>query len=141
MTGQWTVAAHAADRIVLQSSDGISEITVQVAPAPATPPGLIAARVSALEGQLLGLSLDTSRADRILGPGVALVPGIGSVYRATTNLPQAPDTPVAVALLASRVGTTAVLATVITPANNPGEQATIFEQADDVINSIQVPTA
>jgi hypothetical protein len=138
ITGQWTIASQTASDVVLESSDGISQIALHAAAAPpATPATLIAARRAALQGSLLGLSTDTSADDQVLGTNVGLVPGPGAVYRATTNLPQAPDTPVSVAVMAARAGPVAVLATVITPANNAGEQSTIFGEADDVLDSIQ----
>lgn len=138
ITGQWTISSQTADDVVLASSDGLSQIALHAVPAgSATPVALIAARRSALQGVLLGLSNDTNVDDQVLGTNVGLVPGPGAVYRATTNLPQAPDTPVAVAVMAARAGPIGVVATVITPANNAGEQGTIFNEADDVLNSIQ----
>ena len=142
ITGQWTIASQTADDVVLESSDGISQIALHGAVAPpATPAGLIAARRSALSGVLLGLATDTSVDDQLLGTNVGLVPGPGAVYRATTNLPQAPDAPVSVAVMAARAGPVSVVATVITPANNAGEQSTIFSEADDVLDSIQYPAS
>ncbi|MGI9184749.1 MAG: protease pro-enzyme activation domain-containing protein [Solirubrobacteraceae bacterium] len=142
VSGQWTIASQSRDGVVLQSSDGISQIAVQGAPAPPAAPGaLIAARRSVLSGALLGLSPDPGAADQLLGPNVGLTAGLGAVYRATTNLPQAPDTPVSVAVMASRTGPIAIVATVITPAGDPAAQAARFGQADDVLNSIQVNRA
>jgi hypothetical protein len=138
VTGEWSAGAQSADEVTLQSSDGISEVTVDAAPASATPAGLIAARVSSLQGKLLGLERDTDPVDQVLGANVGLVPGTAAVYRGTTSLPQAPDTPVSLVLLAGRVGGRTLVATIVTPANDPGEQSAVFEQADDILNSIEV---
>lgn len=137
-TRSWSIASQSADDLVLQAADGISQIALHGVPASqATPAQLIAARRSALGSVLLGLSPDTNSADQILGTNVGLVPGPGDVYRATTNLPQAPAGPVSVALLAARSGPVAIVATIITPANNIGDQSAVFGQADDILNSIQ----
>ncbi len=141
LTGQWTVARQSASEVVLQASDGVGQIAV--AGAPASAPGeiaeLLSDRRSALAASLLGLAPDSAAEHQILGPNLGLVSGVAAVYRATTDLPQAPGTPVSVVLLGARAGAIALVASVISPANDPGEQSVIFSEADDVLNSITYP--
>ena len=141
ITGQWHVTGQSADDVVLQGSDAVSQIAVHGVSATMAGglPRLLAARRAALAGSLLGLAADTDPDDQILGPNVGLVPGAAAVYRATANLPQAPGAPVSVVLLAARAGTVALVVSVITPANDTGQQSAIFSEADDVLNSIVYP--
>jgi RsiW-degrading membrane proteinase PrsW (M82 family) len=134
----WSVASQGADNVALQSVDGNGVLLVagthgsQLSPSQA-----INAQLGSLQGQLLGLARDPSPSDQLLGTNVGLVPGPGGVYTATVTSPQGPETPVAIAVIsATRRGVT-IVATAVAPADDPNARAAIYQEADDMINSIR----
>ena len=60
--------------------------------------------------------------------GVGLRPGVGGVFDATGRSPQAPQTPVAVAIESAADGHVSIAAVVITPAGDPQTQAAIYRR-------------
>lgn len=138
-SSEFSVASQGPDDLVLQARQGSSEVALHAVRGAVTPSALIAAQRSALGARLLGLSTDRNAADQVLGTNVGLVPGPGAVLRGTTNLPQAPDSPVLVDLMAARSGVVGVVATVITPVDDPGDQTTVFFEADDILDSVTFP--
>ena len=133
---QWSVSSQDANDVELQFEDG-SVLIINAAPSTRTTPAqLVAAKLSSLQGQLLGLAPDTDPADSLSGPNVGFVPGPGAVYTATVATPQGPQTPVHVDLLAASSAGVSVLATVVT-ANTLGRGSAIASSADDIIDSIQ----
>ncbi len=130
----WKVASQNANAVELQFSDG-SVLTVNAAPATTSPAALIAAKLSSLGGQLLGLAADTDGADRLLGTNVGLIPGPGGAYTATITTPQGPQTPVHVAIVAAINANVTIVATVITP-DNLGFSSPVAQRADDILDSI-----
>jgi hypothetical protein len=73
----------------------------------------------------------------LLGTNVGLVPGPGSVYTATITSPQGPEAPVAIAIAsATRRGVT-VVETAVAPSDDANARAAIYQEADDMINSIR----
>ena len=136
----WTIASDTSTEVVLQARDGLGLLTVDAARGAAiTPAALIGRQRSSLQGQLLGLVLDTNQADQLLGAGVGLAAGPGSVYTATIASPQGPEAPVSVAIMAAGEGNLTISAVVVAPAENLDQKGTVFARADDVINSIRWP--
>ncbi len=134
----WQVANQSPTAVVLQAGDGFSVLGVNGLPeSQATPAALMNQTISSLQGQLLGLASDSSLSDQLLGTNVGLTPGPGGVYTATVASPQGPQEPVSVAIMAAGNGSVSIDAAVITPGNNAQDQAAVYQQADDIINSVQ----
>ncbi len=139
---QWSIGSQSADGVALNAAGGIGVLDVRaVHSSQGTPAAMIAAQVSVLRTQLLGLAHDTQPADRILGTNVGLIPGPGAVYAGTVASPQGPQQPVSVVVLAASDDGLTIGVTVVAPGNNPGDQQVVYQQADDVINSIQFSTS
>jgi hypothetical protein len=102
-----------------------------------SPRALAEQRISALQGQLLGWTHDTSPGDQLLGSSVGLRPGPGGVFVGTVASPQGPQTPVSIAVMAAGNGRVSVVVTVIAPGNNVNDKAAVYQRADDIIDSIQ----
>jgi hypothetical protein len=134
-SNQWSVSSQDANDLALQFSDGSVLIINAASSSSDGPAALIAAKLSSLRGQLLGLAADSNIADQLLGTNVGFIPGPGGVYTATITTPQGPQTPVHVALLAATNAGVSIVATVVTP-NNLGPGSAIAQGADDIINSI-----
>ena len=130
----WQLESENTGSIELQGGDGVSTIVINGTSARTTPAALIAGKLDALRGDLLGLQSDTSPADQLLGSHVGTVSGLGSVYRGTINTPQAPDTTVPIALIGASDGRLTIVATVVA---DPHNVAFIYQQADAIIASIQ----
>ncbi len=139
---QWSIGSQSADAVTLNAAGGIGLIDVRaVRSSEGTPAAMIVTEVSALRRQLLGLAHDTQPADQILGTNVGLIPGPGAVYAGTVASPQGPQQPVSVVVLAASSDGLTIGVTVVAPGNNPGNQQVVYQQADDVINSIQFSTS
>ena len=137
VAAQWRIASQGTGVLRLQGPPGPSALIVSGGPDPGTSTaGLLAHAASSLQGQLLGMSADTARADAILGAGAGTAPGAAAVYRATIATPQGPGDPVTVDLLAARSAGRAVTVTVIVPASDAQTASDVIRRADDVINSI-----
>ena len=137
----WSVGDQGPAGVELDSADGFSVLLVQARrSSDVTPAAAVAAEVSTLKGQLLGVARDTKLADQILGTNVGLVPGPGGVYTGTIASPQGPQTPVSIATVAANQGGVTVSATLLTPPTNSNDQRAVFQRADDVLNSIQCPS-
>ena len=137
VSAQWRVASQAGGVLRLQGPPGPSALIVSGGPDPGTSAqALIGRAVSALQGQLLGMSADTAPADEILGAAVGTVPGAAAVYRATIATPQGPGDPVTVDLLAARSGGRAVTVTVIVPASDARTASDVVRRADDIVNAV-----
>lgn len=135
-SARWSVASQDANDVTLQFEDG-SVLIVNAAPSASTTPAkLMAARLSSLQGQLLGLAPDTQAADQLSGPNVGFAPGKGAAYTATVATPQGPQTPVHLVIVAASASGVVIVATVVT-SDNLGFGSAIAGNADDVINSIQ----
>jgi hypothetical protein len=134
----WSVASQGADSVALQSADGNGIVLVSGMHGGQLSPGqAINAQLGSLQGQLLGVARDISPSDQLLGTNVGLVPGPGDVYTATITSPQGPETPVAIAIVsATRRGVT-IVATAVAPADDATSRAAIYQEADDMINSIR----
>ena len=61
----------------------------------------------------------------MLGPAVGLRPGVGAVFDAAISDPQAPQSPVVVALESASDGSVSICAIAIAPANDPAGEAAI----------------
>jgi ribosomal protein L32 len=134
----WRVDSQDPDGVELESSDGSGLLSFSAAPAAqVTPAGMLAGEVSSLKGDLLGFAADRDPSDELLGTNVGLRSGPGGVYLATITSPQAPQTPVSVAIMAATNGRVSIAATVITPADDEQEKSVIYQQADDIISSVQ----
>jgi hypothetical protein len=130
----WGIESDNADSVELRSADGVSTMVINgVTASRATPSALLSAEVGGLRGDLLGLQADTSPDDQLLGSHVGAISGVGAVYKGTINTPQAPDTTVAIALMAAGNPRLTVLATVVA---DPQNVRFIYQQADGIINSI-----
>jgi len=137
----WSVAAQDADAVQLQSADGFSVLAVAAVPASqASPAALMDQRLSSLRGQLLGVSADASPDDALLSPNVGFIAGIDGVYTGTVATPQGPQAPASIVLLAAGNGAISAIVTVITPGGGSGDQAAVYQQADDIIDSIRWPS-
>jgi len=134
----WTIAQQGADGVQLETPDGSGVLIIVGAPqSQASPQALLNAEASNLSGQTLGFATDTATSDQVLGPGVGLRPGVGGVFGAAISSPQAPQTPVTIAIESAGDGNVSIAAVTISPANDPLTQAGIYSQADDTIDSIQ----
>jgi hypothetical protein len=134
----WQVANQNTNNVVLQAGDGFSVLAVTAAPASqASPANLVNGQLSSLRGQLLGFGSDSSAGDQLLGASVGLIQGIGGVYSGTIDSPQGPQAPASVAIMGATNGSLSIAVTMITPSDNHGDQHAVFNQADDIINSIQ----
>ena len=130
----WQIETDNADSVELSSADGVSTMVIDGATASqVTPAALLSGKVAALKGDLLGLQSDTSPDDQLLGSHVGTISGIGAVYKGTISTPQAPDTTVAIALMAAGNPRLTVLATVVA---DPQNLRFVYQQADGIINSI-----
>ena len=135
----WTITQQGPADVQLQSpgGSGLLEIDGQSASAGA-PAQMLLDEESTLRGELLGFTADTAPADQLLGSGVGLRAGAGGVFDATIATPQAPQTPVAVAIETAGDGAVTIAAIVVTPTgNDPQTQAAVLAQADDIIDSVQ----
>ncbi len=138
VSGQWKIANDSRTDVSLENGDGISTISFHAAPATrATPSELIDQTLTALRGQTLGLVSDTDPGDTLLGTGVGLRPGPGSAYSATTTTPQGPNTPVSIALMGATDGRLSIVVSVTASANDPDSRQRVYEQADDIVNSVR----
>jgi hypothetical protein len=137
-THEWSVANKRTDHVALQSADGNGIVLVTATNSGQfSPSAAIDAQLGSLQGELLGLVHDPSSSDQLLGTNVGLVPGPGNVYSATVTSPQGPQTPVAIAIVAAvRRGVT-IVATAVAPADDTNAKAAVYQQADDIINSIR----
>jgi hypothetical protein len=136
----WSVASSGTNDVELQSADGNGLLLVTATPTTqASPAALMSAQVDSLGGQLLGLSSDPAPSDQLLGTNVGFVPGPGGVYTATIASPQGPQAPVAIAIVAAAQNGVTVAATAIGPADDPSARQVVYQQADDIINSIRWP--
>jgi hypothetical protein len=134
-TQDWKIEGGNADSLELQSADGVSTIVINgVTAAQATPSALMSAKVGALRGDLLGMQMDTSPNDQLLGTHVGTIAGPGAVYKGTINTPQAPNTTVPIALMAASNSRLTILATVV---SDPRNVAFTYQQADGIVNSIE----
>jgi hypothetical protein len=137
-SSDWQVSSQDANDVALQAADGFSLLIVNAVPTSNASPLVLGRRkVATLKDQLLGLVRDTDTRDQILGTAVGLRPGPGGVFRATISSPQGPQTPAAIAVMASGDGRVSIVVTVITPGDNPQHQLAVYERADDIINSVQ----
>jgi hypothetical protein len=137
---EWSVASSGANDVALQSADGNGLLLVTATPTTqASPTALMSAQLQSLSGQLLGLSGDPASGDQLLGTNVGFVPGPGGVYTATITTPQGPQAPVAIAIVAAAQEGVTIAATAIGPANDPNARQVVYQQADDIINSIRWP--
>jgi ribosomal protein L32 len=137
-SSDWQVASQSANAVELQSADGSSLLSFDAQPEGQTSPAaLIDRNISSLQSQLLGLAQDSNPSDQLLGTNLGLTSGPGGIYTATISSPQGPQSPVAVAVMAAGKQGVSIAGTVITPADNAHERATAYQQADDIINSIQ----
>jgi hypothetical protein len=137
-SADWSVGNHNADDVVLDAGNGAGVLIVNgVRASQASPAAVIRAQVSSIQSQLLGLARDTRASDQLLGTNVGLVPGPGAVYGGTIASPQGPQQPVVVAILAASSGGVTIGVIAIAPANNPGAQQQVFQQADDIIDSVE----
>jgi hypothetical protein len=135
---EWTVANQGADHVALQTAGGNGVLLVSGANgSQLSPSAAINAQLASLQGQLLGLVRDTSPSDQLLGTNVGLVPGPGGIYNATITSPQGPETPVALAIVASLRRGVTIVATAIAPSDDPNAKTAVYQQADDMINSIR----
>ncbi len=135
---EWSVASRGANHVALQSADGNGILLVTAASGSQfSPSAAINAQLGSLQGQLLGLVRDSSPSDQLLGTNVGLVPGPGSVYRATVTSPQGPETPVAIVIVAAARRGVTIAATAVAPADDMNAKAAVYQQADDMINSIR----
>jgi hypothetical protein len=138
LSSQWQLIGHSADGLTLQAADGLSQLSLTGTPARQTSPAALAAgRLSALRGQLLGLTADASPSDLVLGPAIGLRAAAAAGYTATTISPQGPQTPVLVVLLWAGDARTSLLATMIAPAGNDDQRKAAYQEADDVLNSVR----
>lgn len=134
----WQVAAQDANGVQLSAGDGLSVLEVTGAPqSQVSPSALFQQKVSALQGQLLGLARDTDPNNTLLGTNVGLVPGPGDVFVGTVSSPQGPQSPVSVAIMAAGDGKVSIVATVVAPGNNQADKAAVYQEADDIIDSVQ----
>jgi hypothetical protein len=137
-THDWSVASQGTNHVALQSSNGAGVLFVTGARgSQVSPSAAISAQLGSLQGQLLGLTRDPSPGDQLLGTNVGLVPGPGDVYTGTITSAQGPETPVAIAIVAAAQRGVTVVATAIAPADDPNAKAAVYQQADDMINSIR----
>lgn len=137
----WSISAQNADGVVLAAGDGFSELAIRGAPASqATPAALMQQQMSSLQSQLLGFSSDPNPSDALLGTNVGFVRGPGGVYTATIATPQGPQAPASIAILAAGDATTTIAVTVVAPGNNARDKAAVYQQADDIVDSIQWPS-
>jgi hypothetical protein len=137
-SSDWQLASQDAQSVELQTSDGSSLLIIVGRPSTqATPAELLNHELTALQGQLLGLARDTDPSDALLGANVGLRPGPGGVYDATITSPQAPQTPVSIAMMAASDGRVSIAAVVIAPANDQHEKAAVYQRADDTIASVE----
>lgn len=137
-SGDWQIVSQDASNVVLQAGDGFSLLAFNAVPTSAgTPRQALDAKVSSLQGQLLGMVRNTDASDQLLGTNVGLRPGPGAVYQATVNTPQGPETPVAIAIMAATDGNVTIVATAIAPGNDAGQRAAVYGRADDLIDSVQ----
>jgi hypothetical protein len=137
-TREWSVASQGPDHVNLQSADGNGVLLVAgIRGGQLSPSAAINAQLGSLQGQLLGLARDPSASDQLLGTNVGLVPGPGNVYTGTISSAQGPETPVAIAIVAAAQRGVTVVATAVAPADDPSAKAAVYQQADDIINSIR----
>ncbi len=132
---QWSVARQGATGVQLQTNDGSGLLAITAA-GTASPQALLNAETSSLQGQLLGFTSDNDPRDQLLGTNVGLRPGPGAVYTGTISSPQGPEAPVAIAIVAAAKNGVTIAAATIASADDPGSRAAVYQQADDIIDSI-----
>lgn len=137
----WVAAGEGPGQLTLQpAGGGVGALIVQAAPAAqASPAALASGEVGSLKGQLLGLAADPDPSDQLLGTNIGFTPGPGAAYTATASTPQGPQSPVSLAVIAAGDSRISIVVTVIAPGNDAAERASVYQSADDIINSIRWP--
>jgi hypothetical protein len=133
-----TVSGHDAASITLQVDLGngnAGTILVQGSAASVRPAQAIANQITNLTG-VTQLAPDTAAADQLLGSGVGYVPGAGSVHVGYFSSPQGVGQPVNLASEAASHGRATVSVTVGGPAGQTGPSSSLYQMADQIINSV-----
>jgi hypothetical protein len=136
----WSVPSggSAPDHVVLEDSGSGSLVIVHGASSSsASPAEEIGAEVNSLRSNLLGFTSDTNPDDQVLGTNVGFVPGPGGVYTGTIATSQGPQAPVAVAVVAAAQRGVTISVEVLALGGDPNVKAFVYDQADDIINSIK----
>lgn len=133
-----TVSQRSASGLMLDVELGNSSgtIVVQGAPAQVTPARAVTAQLANLPG-ISQISVDSSPADQLLGPGVGYRTGAGGVYTGYQDAAQGVGGEQAIYSQSATDGRVTVTVTVVAPASLAGPKAAISQVADDLINSVR----
>lgn len=119
--------------VELNNSSGT--IVVQGASAQVAPARAVTSALANLPG-ISQISVDSSPADQLLGPGVGYRSGAGGVYTGYQDASQGVGGEQAIYSESATDGHVTVTVTVVAPASSAGPKAAISQVADDIINSV-----
>lgn len=135
---EWRIGQQGPGGVELKSTVAPVDLVVQGANA-AAPPQLVAAKVSSLRSNILGLTADPSTADTILGPEVGYRYGAGGAYVGAVDTPEGVTDQVLATVQAAVVGRVGIVATTLTDETRAGLRRQVYGIVDEVVNTISWP--
>jgi hypothetical protein len=135
----WTVANEDGRATLLEGDGSLGGASLWIAAMPAaeaTAADALAGRVSALGESIVGLADDSDPADRIMGPNIGYVDGVGAVYGGATDTPQGPSRRVRVAILAATDGHLTIAASLVLVGGTDDDWTGARQAADSVLNTL-----
>jgi hypothetical protein len=135
---QWKIGQQGAAGVELRSLVAPVDLVVEGGNAA---PGaqLVAARLSQLRSNVLGLTRDTSSADTILGPEVGYHYGVGGAYVGAVDSPQGVTDQVLATIQAAVSGPLGIVVTTLTNETRAGVRRQVYGLVDAVVNTITWP--
>jgi RsiW-degrading membrane proteinase PrsW (M82 family) len=137
---QWDVKSEGSEEIDLDGKLGEIQLSVSGERAEGrSADDLVAARVSQVGEQVLGLQPDPDPENVIFSPGVGQHPGAGGPYVGAVDTPQGVGGQVFVVVMAATHAGIGVTVTMVTDDADPDSRLQLYQLADVVINSVVWP--
>jgi hypothetical protein len=135
---QWKIGQQGPDGVELTST--VAPLDIDIHGTSAAPPSeLLAARLSGLKSNVLGLARDPTAADMILGPEVGYHYGAGGAYVGAVDTPEGVTDQALVTVQAASAGRVGIVVTTLTDETRAGLRKQLYGLADEVNNTITWP--